>query len=29
VIIPNALALVVMATIFLGITWKKSRKRLE
>jgi ABC-2 type transport system permease protein len=29
VIVPNALALVVMATIFLGITWKKSRKRLE
>jgi ABC-2 type transport system permease protein len=29
VILPNALALVVMATIFLGITWKKSRKRLE
>jgi ABC-2 type transport system permease protein len=29
VIIPNALALILMATIFLGITWKKSRKRLE
>ncbi|MBU1424043.1 MAG: ABC transporter permease [Gammaproteobacteria bacterium] len=29
VIVPNALALVAMATIFLGITWKKSRKRLE
>lgn len=29
VIVPNALALVVMATIFLGVTWKKSRKRLE
>ena len=28
VIIPNALALVVMATLFLGITWRKSRKRL-
>lgn len=29
VILPNALALVVMATLFLGITWHKSRKRLE
>jgi ABC-2 type transport system permease protein len=29
VIVPNALALVAMAAIFLGITWKKSRKRLE
>ena len=29
VILPNALALVVMAAIFLTITWKKSRKRLE
>jgi drug efflux transport system permease protein len=29
VILPNALALVVMAAIFLGITWRKSRKRLD
>jgi ABC-2 type transport system permease protein len=29
VIVPNALALVVMASIFLGVTWRKSRKRLE
>jgi ABC-2 type transport system permease protein len=29
VILPNALALLVMAAIFLGITWRKSRKRLE
>ena len=29
VVLPNAFALVVMATIFLGITWRKSRKRLE
>jgi ABC-2 type transport system permease protein len=29
VILPNALALAVMATLFLGITWRKSRKRLE
>jgi ABC-2 type transport system permease protein len=29
VILPNALALAVMAAIFLTITWKKSRKRLE
>lgn len=29
VILPNALALAVMAAIFLGITWRKSRKRLE
>jgi ABC-2 type transport system permease protein len=29
VILPNALALVVMAAIFLGVTWRKSRKRLE
>jgi len=29
VIVPNALALVVMATLFLGVTWRKSRKRLE
>jgi ABC-2 type transport system permease protein len=29
VVVPNALALVVMAAIFLGITWYKSRKRLD
>jgi ABC-2 type transport system permease protein len=29
VVLPNALALVVMAAIFLGLTWRKSRKRLE
>jgi len=29
VILPNALALAVMAALFLGITWRKSRKRLE
>jgi len=29
VILPNMFALVVMAVIFLGITWSKSRKRLE
>jgi ABC-2 type transport system permease protein len=29
VILPNALALLVMAAVFLGITWRKSRKRLE
>jgi ABC-2 type transport system permease protein len=29
VILPNALALAVMAAIFLGITWRKSRKRLD
>jgi ABC-2 type transport system permease protein len=29
VIVPNALALAVMATLFLGLTWLKSRKRLE
>jgi drug efflux transport system permease protein len=29
VILPNALALLAMAVIFLGITWRKSRKRLE
>jgi len=28
VILPNALALAVMAALFLGITWRKSRKRL-
>jgi ABC-2 type transport system permease protein len=29
VVIPNALALALMAAIFLTITWRKSRKRLE
>lgn len=29
VVLPNALALVLMAVIFLGITWRKSKKRLE
>jgi ABC-2 type transport system permease protein len=29
VVLPNALALIVMAAIFLGLTWRKSRKRLE
>ena len=29
VILPNALALAAMAALFLGITWRKSRKRLE
>ena len=29
VILPNTLALAVMAAIFLGITWRRSRKRLE
>ena len=29
VIVPNALALAAMAALFLGITWLKSRKRLE
>jgi ABC-2 type transport system permease protein len=29
VVLPNALALAVMAAIFLGITWRKSRKRLD
>ncbi len=29
VVLPNALALVLMAAIFLGITWHKSRKRLD
>jgi len=29
VILPNALALAVMATLFLGVTWRKSRKRLD
>jgi ABC-2 type transport system permease protein len=29
VIVPNALALALMAAVFLGITWRKSRKRLD
>ncbi len=29
VVLPNALALGIMAALFLGITWLKSRKRLE
>jgi len=29
VILPNALALALMASIFLAITWRKSRKRLD
>jgi ABC-2 type transport system permease protein len=29
VILPNAAALAVMAAIFLGITWRSSRKRLD
>lgn len=29
IILPNALALGVMAAIFLGLVWRKSRKRLE
>jgi ABC-2 type transport system permease protein len=29
VVLPNALALALMAAIFLGITWRKSRKRLD
>ena len=29
IVLPNALALLLMASIFLGITWRKSRKRLE
>lgn len=29
VILPNALALVLLATIFLGLTWRNARKRLE
>jgi len=28
-VLPNALALALMAAIFLGITWRKSRKRLD
>jgi ABC-2 type transport system permease protein len=29
IVLPNALALALMAAFFLGVTWKKSRKRLE
>ena len=29
VIIPNSIALVLMAALFLGITWRISHKRLE
>ncbi len=29
VILPNALALALMAAVFLTVTWKKSRKRLD
>ncbi|MFZ5556254.1 MAG: ABC transporter permease [Pseudomonadota bacterium] len=29
VIIPNALALLAMAVLFLGLTWRNTRKRLE
>jgi ABC-2 type transport system permease protein len=29
VVLPNALAMLLMAAIFLGITWAKSRKRLD
>jgi ABC-2 type transport system permease protein len=29
VVLPNALAMLAMAAIFLGITWAKSRKRLD
>jgi ABC-2 type transport system permease protein len=29
VILPNALGLVILASVFLGLTWRKSRKRLE
>jgi ABC-2 type transport system permease protein len=29
VVLPNALALALMAAIFLAITWRKSRKRLD
>jgi len=28
VILPNCLALVILASIFLGITWRKARKKL-
>jgi ABC-2 type transport system permease protein len=29
VILPNALALLLLATVFLGLTWRNARKRLE
>jgi ABC-2 type transport system permease protein len=29
VVLPNAMALLIMAALFLGITWRNSRKRLE
>lgn len=29
IVLPNALALLLMACFFLGVTWRKSRKRLE
>ena len=29
VILPNALALVMLAAVFLGLTWRNARKRLE
>jgi ABC-2 type transport system permease protein len=29
VILPNALALAALAAVFLGLTWRNSRKRLE
>ncbi len=29
VVLPNVLALTIMAIFFMGITWMKSRKRLE
>lgn len=29
VVLPNAMALLIMAAVFLGITWRNSRKRLD
>jgi len=29
VILPNVLGLVILASVFLGLTWRNSRKRLE
>jgi ABC-2 type transport system permease protein len=29
VILPNVLGLVILASVFLGVTWRKSHKRLE
>jgi ABC-2 type transport system permease protein len=29
IVLPNVLALMLMAAFFLGVTWKKSKKRLE